>query len=63
MASWHLANNYRFAGVHSGLRPDPERRAQIMADLQRDRETRQQSYRDRALKLFPQPGKFLPFPA
>src|SRR5947209_5412112 len=26
MTNWHLARGYRFAGVHSGLRPDPERR-------------------------------------
>src|SRR5262249_49376768 len=25
MTNWHLARGYRFAGVHSGLRPDPER--------------------------------------
>jgi glutamate N-acetyltransferase/amino-acid N-acetyltransferase len=25
MTEWHLAHGYRFAGVHSGLRPDPER--------------------------------------
>ncbi len=25
MADWHLARGYRFAGVHSGLRPDPDR--------------------------------------
>src|SRR5437867_150390 len=25
MTTWHLARGYRFAGVHSGLRPDPER--------------------------------------
>ncbi len=23
---WHLASNYRYAGVHCGLRPDPDRR-------------------------------------
>ena len=26
MTSWHLARGYRYAGVHSGLRPDPDRR-------------------------------------
>jgi glutamate N-acetyltransferase/amino-acid N-acetyltransferase len=26
MTDWHLARGYRYAGVHSGLRPDPERR-------------------------------------
>ncbi len=26
MTDWHVARGYRFAGVHSGLRPDPERR-------------------------------------
>lgn len=26
MTTWHLARGYRFAGVHSGLRPDPDRR-------------------------------------
>jgi glutamate N-acetyltransferase/amino-acid N-acetyltransferase len=26
MTDWHLARGYRFAGVHSGLRPDPDRR-------------------------------------
>src|SRR5947199_3812602 len=25
MTSWHVAHGYRFAGVHSGLRPDPDR--------------------------------------
>src|SRR5450755_204513 len=25
MNDWHLARGYRFAGVHSGIRPDPER--------------------------------------
>lgn len=25
MTSWHLASGYRYAGVHSGLRPDPNR--------------------------------------
>src|SRR5689334_17135624 len=25
MTSWHLARGYRYAGVHSGLRPDPDR--------------------------------------
>src|SRR5262245_13184568 len=25
MTDWHLADGYRFAGVHSGIRPDPER--------------------------------------
>lgn len=32
---------------------DAQRRAQLQADMQRDRETRQRSYRDRALQLFP----------
>src|SRR5207237_8935581 len=26
MTPWHLARGYRFAGVHSGLRPEPDRR-------------------------------------
>ena len=26
MNTWHLARGFRFAGVHSGLRPDPQRR-------------------------------------
>jgi glutamate N-acetyltransferase/amino-acid N-acetyltransferase len=26
MTDWHLARGYRYAGVHCGLRPDPERR-------------------------------------
>jgi glutamate N-acetyltransferase/amino-acid N-acetyltransferase len=32
---WHLANNYRYAGVHCGLRPDPERRdlALVVSDV------------------------------
>src|SRR5438309_1571699 len=25
MTNWHLARGYRYAGVHSGLRPDPNR--------------------------------------
>jgi hypothetical protein len=32
---------------------DPERQAQILADLRRDVEIRQKGYRERALKLFP----------
>jgi hypothetical protein len=32
---------------------DATRRAQLSAELQRDRELRQKSYRERALKLFP----------
>jgi glutamate N-acetyltransferase/amino-acid N-acetyltransferase len=34
MTPWHLARGYRFAGVHSGLRPEPERRdvALIISD-------------------------------
>src|SRR5947209_2384503 len=34
MTNWHLARGYRFAGVHSGLRPDPDRRdlALIVSD-------------------------------
>src|SRR5437016_3039858 len=26
MTDWHLADGYRYAGVHCGLRPDPDRR-------------------------------------
>ena len=26
MTTWHLAQGYRFADVHCGIRPDPERR-------------------------------------
>src|SRR5271168_3445837 len=35
MNTWHLARGYRFAGIHSGLRPDPERRdlALIVSDV------------------------------
>src|SRR5262245_2107573 len=35
MGGWHLARGYRYAGVHSGLRPDPNRRdlALIVSDL------------------------------
>src|SRR5947208_10466097 len=25
MTAWHIANGYRYAGVHSGIRPDPNR--------------------------------------
>ena len=25
-ANWHLARGYRFASVHSGIRPDPQRK-------------------------------------
>jgi glutamate N-acetyltransferase/amino-acid N-acetyltransferase len=34
MTTWHLARGYRYAGVHSGLRPDPDRRdlALIVSD-------------------------------
>ena len=37
----------------SSTPPDPARRAQIQAELRRDIATRQDSYRERALKLFP----------
>ena len=33
--------------------PDPERQAQILAELRRDAELRQKSYRERALSIFP----------
>ena len=35
MADWHLARGYRFASVHAGLRPDPDRRdlALIVSDV------------------------------
>src|SRR5437879_2409567 len=26
MTTWHLARGYRFAGLHCGLRPEPQRR-------------------------------------
>src|SRR5438874_7914079 len=26
MTTWHLARGYRFAGLHCGLRPEPDRR-------------------------------------
>jgi len=34
MKDWHLARGYRFAGIHCGLRPDPQRRdlALIVSD-------------------------------
>src|SRR5260370_30563819 len=25
MTNWHLARGYRYAGIHCGIRPDPER--------------------------------------
>src|SRR5436853_676345 len=33
-ADWHLADGFRYAGVHCGLRPDPDRRdlALIVSD-------------------------------
>ncbi len=34
-------------------KPDPEKRAQILADARRDRDLRQQGYRERAFALFP----------
>lgn len=34
-------------------RPDPERRAQILAEARRLREEREQGYREQALKLYP----------
>jgi hypothetical protein len=37
----------------SRTRADPERQAQIIAELRRDAELRQKSYRDRALKIHP----------
>ncbi|MBI3986946.1 MAG: HNH nuclease family protein [Lentisphaerae bacterium] len=33
--------------------PDPEKKARLLAELRRDRELRQKSYRECALKLFP----------
>lgn len=35
MTSWHLARGFRYGGVHSGLRPEPERRdvALVMSDF------------------------------
>lgn len=33
--------------------PTPEKRAQILAELRRDLEIRQKSYRERALRMFP----------
>jgi glutamate N-acetyltransferase/amino-acid N-acetyltransferase len=35
MTTWHLAQGFRFAGVHCGIRPDPERRdlALIVSDV------------------------------
>ena len=33
--------------------PSPERKAQILEELRRELETRQKSYRERALRLFP----------
>src|SRR6476661_8170301 len=35
MTDWHLARGYRYAGVHSGLRPDPKRRdlALVVSDV------------------------------
>jgi 5-methylcytosine-specific restriction endonuclease McrA len=33
--------------------PTPERKAQILAELRRDLEIRQKSYRERALRMFP----------
>ncbi len=34
-SSWHLARGFRFAGLHCGIRPDPQRRdlAVILSDL------------------------------
>jgi hypothetical protein len=34
-------------------RPDPERQAQLMAEIRRDVAVRQKGYRERALKIFP----------
>jgi glutamate N-acetyltransferase/amino-acid N-acetyltransferase len=35
MTDWHLARGFRFAGLHSGLRPDPNRRdlALVVSDV------------------------------
>src|SRR5215510_8794268 len=35
MSEWHLARGYRYAGVHSGLRPEPDRRdlALVVSDV------------------------------
>jgi len=35
------------------MKPDPVRQAEILAQLRRDQERRQKSYRERALQLFP----------
>jgi len=37
----------------AGKPADPARQAQLMAELRRDQALRRQSYRDRALKLYP----------
>ena len=34
-------------------KPDPQRRAKLLADVQRAREKRDQGYREQALRLFP----------
>ena len=36
-----------------GPPPDPEKQEQILAELRRDAEIRQKSYRERALRMFP----------
>src|SRR6185312_11345791 len=35
MTTWHLAQGFRFAGLHCGIRPDPDRRdlALIVSDM------------------------------
>jgi glutamate N-acetyltransferase/amino-acid N-acetyltransferase len=35
MTTWHLARGFRFAGIHSGIRPDPSRRdlALVVSDV------------------------------
>lgn len=37
----------------TGIKPDADRKARLLAELHRDIERRQQSYRGRALTLFP----------
>ncbi|MBW7863306.1 MAG: HNH nuclease family protein [Candidatus Hydrogenedens sp.] len=35
------------------IKPDPERMARLLASVRRDQESRDQGYRERAMKLFP----------
>jgi len=46
-------NNATFPSMSPSQMPDPEKQAKLLAELRRDQEIHQNTYRARALKLFP----------